>query len=80
MGTIAGCYVTDGKIVRNSKLRLLRDNVVVYEGEFASLKRVKDDVKEVLSGFECGLSIDGYNDIKEGDVIESFVMEKVNED
>ena len=80
VGTIAGCYVTDGKIVRNSKLRLLRDNVVVYEGEFASLKRVKDDVKEVLSGFECGLSIDGYNDIKEGDVIESFVMEQVNED
>ncbi len=76
VGTIAGCYVTDGKI-RNSEVRIVRDGIVVHEGELNSLKRFKDDVKEVATGYECGLSIDRYNDIKEGDVIECFVMEEV---
>ena len=76
-GTIIGGYVQDGKIVRNCKVRLLRDNVVIHEGELASLKRFKDDVKEVNSGYECGMSFEKYNDIKEGDQIEAFVMEEV---
>ena len=67
----------NGKIVRNCKVRLLRDNVVIHEGELASLKRFKDDVKEVNSGYECGMSFEKYNDIKEGDQIEAFVMEEV---
>ena len=77
VGTIIGGYVQDGKIVRNCKVRLLRDNVVIYEGDLASLKRFKDDVKEVNSGYECGMSFEKYNDIKEGDQIEAFVMEEV---
>ena len=77
VGTIIGGYVQDGKIVRNCKVRLLRDNVVIHEGELASLKRFKDDVKEVNSGYECGMSFEKYNDIKEGDQIEAFVMEEV---
>ena len=77
VGTIIGGYVQDGKIVRNCKVRLLRDNVVLHEGELASLKRFKDDVKEVNSGYECGMSFEKYNDIKEGDQIEAFVMEEV---
>ena len=72
VGTIAGCMVTDGKIYRNSKIRLLRENVVIYTGELSSLKRFKDDVKEVSKGYDCGLQIKNYNDIKEGDVIEAF--------
>ena len=64
--------VTDGKIYRNSKIRLLRENVVIYTGELSSLKRFKDDVKEVSKGYDCGLQIKNYNDIKEGDVIEAF--------
>jgi len=76
-GTIAGCYVTDGKLQRNAQVRLLRDNVVVFEGKLSSLKRFKDDAKEVAQGFECGASLDGYNDIKEGDVIECFIMEEI---
>ena len=75
-GTIAGSYVTDGKISRNCKLRLLRDNVIIYEGAVGSLKRLKDDVKEVATGYECGIGIEGYNDIKEGDVIEAFIMQQ----
>ena len=74
VGTIAGCYVTDGKITRNSQIRLLRDNIVVHEGKISSLKRFKDDAKEVASGYECGVSLENYNDIKEGDVLESFVV------
>lgn len=77
IGTIGGCYVTDGKIVRNSEVRIVRDGVVVHEGKLASLKRFKDDVKEVAQGFECGLSIEKFNDIKEGDVVESYIMEEV---
>ena len=72
VGTIAGCMVTDGKIYRNSKIRLIRDNVVIYTGELSSLKRFKDDVKEVSKGYDCGLQIQNYNDIHEGDVIEAY--------
>ena len=76
-GTIAGCYITDGKLQRNASVRLLRDNVVIYEGKLSSLKRFKDDVREVAAGYECGVGLEGYNDIKERDVIECFVMEEV---
>ena len=72
VGTIAGCMVTDGKVYRSSKIRLLRDNVVIYTGELSSLKRFKDDVKEVSKGYDCGLQIKNYNDIHEGDVIEAY--------
>ncbi len=72
IGTIAGCYVLDGKINRNTKIRLIRDGIVVYSGELATLKRFKDDVKEVSAGYECGLSINSYNDIKVGDIVEGF--------
>ncbi len=77
VGTIIGGYVLDGKVERNCKVRLLRDNVVMYEGNLASLKRFKDDVKEVAAGYECGMSLEKYNDIKEGDKIEAFVMEEI---
>jgi translation initiation factor IF-2 len=77
LGTIAGCYITDGKVTRNSEVRLLRDNVVIYTGKIGSLRRFKDDVSEVKQGYECGIGIAGYNDLKDDDVIESFVMEKV---
>jgi translation initiation factor IF-2 len=77
IGTIAGCYVLDGKITRNSDVRVVRDGIVIHEGSLASLKRFKDDVKEVLQGFECGLSIDRFNDIRENDIIEAYVMEEV---
>ena len=77
IGTIAGCYVTDGKIERNAGVRVIRDSVVIHEGKLASLKRFKDDVKEVTKGFECGCQIEDYNDLKEDDVIEFFVMEEV---
>ena len=77
IGTIAGSYVTDGKINRNSEVRIVRDGIVVHEGKLASLKRFKDDAKEVNTGFECGISIEKFNDIKEGDIIECFVMEAV---
>ncbi|AEH48545.1 translation initiation factor IF-2 [Parageobacillus thermoglucosidasius] len=77
VGTIAGCYVTDGKVTRDSKVRLIRQGVVVYEGEVDSLKRFKDDVKEVMQGYECGLTIKNFNDIKEGDIIEAYVMQEV---
>lgn len=77
MGTIAGCFVTDGKITRNHMLRLVRDGKIVYEGKVSSLKRFKDDVKEVAQGFECGIGIENFNDIKVGDVIEAFTKEEV---
>ncbi len=77
VGTIAGCYVTDGTIERNSKIRVLRDGAVIYEGVMASLKRFKDDVKEVRQGLECGITIQGYNDIKEGDVFEASVDKEI---
>ena len=74
VGNVAGCYVTDGKITRGAKVRLIRDNVVIYDGKLAALKRFKDDVKEVASGYECGMSIEGYNDIKTGDVLELYML------
>ena len=79
VGTIAGCYVKDGKIVRDAKVRVLRDNVVIYTGELGSLQRFKDSVKEVQANFECGMSIAKYNDIKEGDVFECYIMEQYTE-
>lgn len=77
VGTIAGCYVTDGKIARNAGIRVIRDNVVIHDGKLVSLKRFKDDVKEVASGYECGLQIENYNDIVELDTLEVYVMEEV---
>ncbi|MBI3755087.1 MAG: translation initiation factor IF-2, partial [Deltaproteobacteria bacterium] len=77
VGIVAGCYVTDGKIARGAKVRLIRENVVIYDGKLGSLKRFKEDVKEVASGYECGINIEGYSDIKVGDVIEAYQMEEV---
>ena len=77
VGTVAGCYVTDGKIMRNSKIRLIRDGIVIFTGELSSLRKVKDDVKEMTKGFECGLSINNYNDIQEGDIIEAYEEKEV---
>ncbi len=77
VGTIAGCYVTDGVIERNSLVRILREGIVVFEGKMASLKRFKDDAKEVKQGFECGITIEGYNDLKEGDIIEASIMKEI---
>ena len=78
VGTVCGCYVLDGKIQRSCQVRVLRDNVVIYEGDLASLRRFKDDVREVASGYECGMQVEKFNDIKEQDVIECFVMEQIN--
>ena len=77
IGTIAGCYVLDGKLQRNAKVRIVRDGIIIHEGELASLKRFKDDVKEVAAGYECGLSVEKFNDIREGDQLEAFVMEQI---
>jgi translation initiation factor IF-2 len=77
VGNVAGCYVLSGKILRNSDIRVVRDGIVVYEGKIASLKRFKDDVREVQQGFECGIGIDRFNDIKEGDIIEAYQMEEI---
>ncbi len=77
IGIIAGCYVNEGKVTRNAEVRLLRDNVVIYTGKVGSLRRFKDDAAEVKQGYECGIGIEGYNDVKDGDIIEFFVMEKV---
>jgi len=77
VGNVAGCYVLSGKILRNADIRVVRDGIVVYEGKIASLKRFKDDVREVQQGFECGIGIDRFNDIKEGDIIEAYQMEEI---
>ena len=77
VGTIAGAYVIDGKLERNAGVRVIRDNVVVHEGKLASLKRYKDDAKEVTKGYECGIQIEKYNDIKEGDIIEAYILEEI---
>ncbi len=77
VGTVAGCYVTDGKMQRNASVRLLRDNVTIFEGNLDSLRRFKDDVREVATGFECGIGLEKFNDIKEGDVIECFTNEQI---
>ncbi len=80
VGTIAGAYVTEGYIRRDSGVRVIRDGIVIYEGQLASLKRFKDDVKEVKMGYECGAMIEKFNDIKVDDVIEGFIMEEVKND
>lgn len=77
IGTVAGCYVLDGKITRNSNIRIIREGIVILEGELGSLKRFKDDAKEVAAGYECGLTIEKFNDIKEGDILEVFAMEEI---
>ena len=77
VGTIAGGYVISGKVERNANVRVIRENVVIYDGHLSTLKRFKDDVKEVTKGFECGIQIENYNDIKEGDVIEVYIMEEI---
>jgi translation initiation factor IF-2 len=77
IGTICGCYVSSGKIVRNGLIRVVRDGIVVYEGEIASLRRFKDDVREVATNYECGIAIEKFNDVKEGDVLECYIMEEV---
>ena len=77
VGTIAGCYVTNGKVARNAGVRVIRDNVVIHDGKLISLKRMKDDAKEVASGYECGIQIEDFNDIKEGDIIEAYIMEQI---
>ena len=77
VGMVAGCYVLDGKMQRNAQMRLLRDNIVIYDGSIASLQRFKDSVKEVAAGYECGITFEKFQDIKEGDIIEAFVMEQI---
>ena len=77
VGTIAGCYVTNGKVSRNAGIRIIRDNVVIHDGKLISLKRFKDDVKEVANGYECGIQIENFNDIQEGDILEVYVMEEI---
>ena len=77
VGTVCGCYVQDGKMVRSCGVRVVRDGILIHEGELASLRRFKDDVKEVMTGYECGMSVEKFNDIKEGDIIEAFVMEQI---
>ena len=77
VGTVAGCYVTDGLVKRRAQVRLLRDNVVIHTGELDSLKRFKDDVREVKAGFECGMSLKNFNDLKEGDQFEVFEVVEV---
>ena len=77
VGTIAGCMVKDGKVTRDSKVRVLRDNIVIHEGEIGSLQRFKDAAKEVTAGFECGMSIAKFNDIREGDIFECYIMQEV---
>lgn len=80
VGIVGGAYVTDGKVVRNAQIRLVRDGIVIHEGKIASLKRFKDDAKEVAQGYECGIGVESYNDIKEGDIIECFQMEEIKRD
>ena len=77
VGTIAGAYVTSGKVERNAGVRVIRDNVVIHDGHLATLKRFKDEVKEVGKGFECGIQIENYNDVKEGDIIEVYILEEI---
>jgi translation initiation factor IF-2 len=77
VGTIAGSYVQDGKVIRSAMIRVVRDGIVIFEDKISSLKRFKDDAKEVAQGFECGVGLEKFNDIKEGDILEAFVMEEV---
>ena len=77
VGTIAGCYIQDGKITRQSQIRIVRDGIVIFEDSISSLRRFKDDVKEVATGYECGVGLSKFNDIKENDILEAFIMEEV---
>ena len=77
VGTVSGCYVTSGKIFRNGKVRIVRDGIIIHEGEIQALKRFKDDVKEVNNGYECGMSFVNYNDIKVGDIVEAYITKEV---
>ena len=77
VGIIAGCYVIEGKILNNAKTRLVRDGIIIHEGEISSLKRFKDDVKEVATGYECGIGISQFNDLKEGDIIEAYQLNEI---
>ena len=77
VGTIAGCYVTEGKVERNAGVRIIRDGVVIHDGKLISLKRFKDDAKEVSNGFECGMQIENFDDIQVGDIVEAFIREEV---
>jgi translation initiation factor IF-2 len=77
LGAVAGCMVLDGKITRNAKARLVRDGTVIYETTISSLRRFKDDVREVAAGFECGIGLEGYQDMKEGDIIQAFEVQEV---
>ena len=77
VGIVAGCYVNEGKFLRNAEMRVLRDGVIIYEGKLSSLKRFKDDVKEVVEGYECGMGIKDFNDIREGDIIEAYTIEEI---
>ena len=79
VGIIAGCYILDGKITRNAQIRIVRDGIVIFEDKIASLRRFKDDVKEVNEGYECGVGIEKFNDIREGDTLEAFIMEEVKD-
>jgi translation initiation factor IF-2 len=76
-GTIGGAYVLEGKVQRSAEVRIVRDGIVIHEGKISSLKRFKDDAREVAAGYECGIGIENYNDIKEGDIVEAFVMEEI---
>ena len=80
VGVVAGCRVIDGKVARSAKIRLVRDGIVITEDEIASLKRFKDDAKEVPAGYECGIGLTKFNDIKEGDIFESFILEEYREE
>jgi translation initiation factor IF-2 len=79
VGTVAGCYVSDGRIERSGSVRVVRDGIVVYDGALGSLQRFKDSVKEVTAGYECGMTVEKYNDIKEGDVFECYIMEQIKD-
>ena len=80
VGMVAGCYVLDGKVTRQCQIRVVRDGIVVAEDKISSLKRFKDDAKEVASGYECGMSLEKFSDVKEGDIFEAFMMEEYRED
>lgn len=80
VGTIAGSYIMDGKVTRQSQIRVVRDGIVIFEDQISSLKRFKDDAREVAQGFECGIGLERFNDIKEGDILEAFIMEEVKRD
>ncbi|MBQ6579680.1 MAG: translation initiation factor IF-2, partial [Oscillospiraceae bacterium] len=80
VGAVAGCYVLEGKITRNANIRVVRDGIIIADDKLSSLKRFKDDVKEVASGYECGMTLTKFNDIKEGDIFEAYIVEEYRDD